>query len=57
MTAKLTEAQQSELAAQIPLKRIGRGEEIASMASFLASDDASYITGQVFAVDGGMTMA
>jgi 3-oxoacyl-[acyl-carrier protein] reductase len=57
MTAKLNEAQQAELAAQIPLKRIGRGEEIAAMVSFLASDDASYITGQVFAVDGGMTMA
>ncbi len=57
MTAKLNEAQQSDLAAQIPLKRIGDGKDVAAMAAFLASDDASYITGQVFAVDGGMTMA
>jgi 3-oxoacyl-[acyl-carrier protein] reductase len=56
MTAKLNETQQSELATQIPLKRIGRGEDIAAMAAFLASEDAGYITGQVFAVDGGMTM-
>ncbi len=57
MTAKLNEAQQAELSTQIPLKRIGRGEDIAAMVAFLASDDANYITGQVFAVDGGMTMA
>lgn len=57
MTARLSESQQSELASQIPLKRIGRAEDIAAMVSFLAGDDASYITGQVFAVDGGMTMA
>jgi len=57
MTAKLNEAQQSELAGQIPLKRIGEGSDIAAMTAFLASDDASYVTGQVFAVDGGMTMS
>jgi 3-oxoacyl-[acyl-carrier protein] reductase len=56
MTSKLNEAQQGELLTQVPLKRAGRAEDIASMVSFLASDDASYITGQVFAVDGGMTM-
>jgi 3-oxoacyl-[acyl-carrier protein] reductase len=56
MTAKLNESQQAELQNQIPLKRIGAPEDIAAMVSFLASDDASYITGQVFAVDGGMTM-
>jgi 3-oxoacyl-[acyl-carrier protein] reductase len=57
MTAKLNEAQQSDIAAQIPLKRAGSASDIAAMAAFLASDDAAYITGQVFAVDGGMTMA
>jgi len=56
MTAKLNEAQQAELTAQIPLKRIGQGGDIAALVAFLASDDAGYITGQTFAVDGGMTM-
>jgi len=56
MTSKLNEQQQGQLTAMIPLKRIGQGADIAAMASFLASDDAAYITGQTFAVDGGMTM-
>ena len=56
MTAKLNEQQQEQLTGLIPLKRIGQGADVAAMASFLASDDASYITGQTFAVDGGMTM-
>jgi 3-oxoacyl-[acyl-carrier protein] reductase len=56
MTSKLNESQQAELQNQIPLKRIGAPEDIAAMVAFLAGEDASYITGQVFAVDGGMTM-
>ena len=56
MTAKLNEAQQGELLSQVPLKRMGRPDDIAALVSFLASDDAAYITGQVIAVDGGMTM-
>lgn len=39
----------------IPLKRLGKPEEIASMVNFLASNEASYITGSAFSVDGGIT--
>lgn len=56
MTAKLNDAQRERILAMVPLQRMGQGADIAAMASFLASDDASYITGQTFAVDGGMTM-
>jgi len=42
------------LLAQIPLARFGTAEDVANAIAFLASDDASYITGQVLVVDGGM---
>jgi 3-oxoacyl-[acyl-carrier protein] reductase len=43
-----------ELTARVPMARIGKPEEVASVVSFLASDDASYITGQVIRVNGGI---
>ena len=42
------------IVATIPLRRIGQHEEVASVVSFLASDDSSYITGQVIGVNGGL---
>ena len=57
MTQKLTGQQRQELMANIPLGRLGSPEDVASVACFLASEDAGYITGQVLTVDGGMTMA
>ena len=41
---------------RIALKRMGTAEEVADLAAFLASDRASYITGQVIGIDGGMSL-
>ncbi|BAH82300.1 3-oxoacyl-[acyl-carrier-protein] reductase [Streptococcus dysgalactiae subsp. equisimilis] len=54
MTDVLSEKMQEQILGQIPMKRIGKAQEVAQLASFLAGQD--YITGQVIAIDGGMTM-
>lgn len=56
MTRAITESAHGEWASKIPLKRLGRPDDIAAAVCFLASDEASYITGQVLAVNGGMYM-
>ncbi|ANU13575.1 3-oxoacyl-[acyl-carrier protein] reductase [Planococcus halocryophilus Or1] len=56
MTGKLSEDVQKAMMGQIPLGRFGAPEDVAKAALFLASDDASYMTGQTLHLDGGMVM-
>lgn len=54
MTAELAET--NPLVDNIPLRRMGKPEDVAKLAAFLVSDDASYITGEVIRIDGGLAM-
>lgn len=56
MTAALPEAARAAALGSIPMARLGAPEDVARAVAFLASDEAAYITGQVLAVDGGMSM-
>ena len=56
MTAELDEKRRSDIAAQVPLGRFCSAEEIAEVVSFIASSKASYITGAIIPVDGGLGM-
>ena len=56
MTDKLDDSQKETLTKQIPMVRLGQPEEVAKVILFLASDLASYVTGQVILIDGGMGM-
>ena len=56
MTKKLTDDQQTAIAKSIPLSRLGSTDDIANLAIFLASDKASYITGENINVNGGLYM-
>jgi len=56
MTAVLSDELKAKLLAHVPLRRLGRADEIAAAVRFLASDEAGYITGHVLNVNGGMYM-
>ena len=56
MTGVLPEKVRKEMAAGIPMKRIGNPEDVANVIAFLCSDASAYVTGEVIRVDGGMAM-
>ena len=56
MTREMNQSALEAAMNAVPLKRMGKPEEIAAAAAFLASDDAAYITGAVLSIDGGLNM-
>ncbi len=56
MTSALDEDVSKEIASRVPLKRLGEARDVAKMTAYLCSEEAGYITGQVFTVDGGLVM-
>jgi 3-oxoacyl-[acyl-carrier protein] reductase len=54
MTDKLNDAQKTAILSQVPMQRMGTGLDIAAAATYLASDEAAYMTGQTLHVNGGM---
>jgi len=55
MTAAMDAEVRRKLYAQIPARRPGTAQEVARLALYLASDDAAYVTGQVWSLDGGLS--
>lgn len=56
MTGNIPEKEKEQIMMQIPFREMGKAEDVANMVAFLAKEESSYITGQVFCVDGGMAM-
>ena len=57
MTDNIVESVKNILQSKIPMSRLGKGEDVANSVAFLASESASYITGETIHVNGGMYMA
>ena len=56
MTDQLNEDQKNNILQKIPMNKFGKPEDVASLVLYLSSDEASYITGQNFHINGGMLM-
>ena len=56
MTEKLSDEQKNQILTKVPMKKLGNLSDIANTASFLCSDNASYITGQTIHVNGGLAL-
>ncbi|MBQ3116210.1 MAG: SDR family oxidoreductase [Clostridia bacterium] len=56
MNARFSKEEMAELVDQTPMGRIGKAEDVANLVSFLVSDEAEFITGQIITVDGGFTL-
>ncbi|MBP2619514.1 3-oxoacyl-ACP reductase FabG [Chryseobacterium jejuense] len=56
MVAKMNEQDKKKIDQMIPMKRMGKTEEVAELVTFLCSDKSCYITGQTFIIDGGLTL-
>jgi len=56
MTDELTDAQKDEINRKIPAGKMGKGDDISAAVVYLASEEASYVTGQTLHVNGGMAM-
>jgi 3-oxoacyl-[acyl-carrier protein] reductase len=54
LAADIAETDRRKLIRSIPLRRLGKPNDVAALVEYLISDDASYITGQIFVIDGGL---
>lgn len=56
MVAQMNELEKKNINQMIPMKRMGKAEEVADLVVFLCSENSNYITGQTFVIDGGLTV-